>query len=88
MRKVLQMIFCILSALSVVAAFFLGVFLDLPYALIGVIAALFFLGLTLLVKNGNPLRRPSEEPHTDFMNSEEENEKIRKSLAEKENSEK
>ena len=88
MRKILQSIFCILSALSVVAAFFLGVFLDLPYALIGAIAALLFLGLTLLVKNGNPFHRPSEEVHTDFMNSEEENEKIRKSLAEKENSEK
>lgn len=80
MRKILQMIFCVLSAISVVVAFFLGVFLDLPYALIGIAAALFFLVLTLFMKYGNPLRPPKEDPKPDFMNSDEENEVIRKSL--------
>lgn len=76
MRKVFQMIFCVLSALSVLAAFFLGVFWDIPYALIGVGAALFFFVLTLFMKYGNPLSK-DKEPKVDFMNSDEENEKIR-----------
>ena len=83
MRKILQMIFCILSAISVVAAFFLGVFFGFGFALIGAAAALVFLLLTLWAKYGNPFRRPKEEPHTDFMNSEEENEMIRKQVSEK-----
>ena len=77
MRKIFQIVFCILAALSVVAAFLMGAFWDFPYVLIGVAAALFFLILTLLMKYGNPFRRERKEPHADFMNSEEENARIR-----------
>lgn len=77
MKQVFQIVFCICSALCVIAAFFLGVFLGFLYALIGAAAALFFLCLTLLMKNGNPFRREKEEPKTDFMLSDEENDRIR-----------
>ena len=77
MKQVFQVIFCICSVLGVLAAFFLGVFLGFLYALIGVCAALFFLCLTLLMKNGNPFRRETEAPKTDFMLTDEENEQIR-----------
>ena len=87
MRKIFQMIFCILSAISVVATVFLGIFGDIPYVLIGIASALFFLVLTLFTKYGNPLRRPKEGPKTDFMNSDEENEQIKKSLEQEQNSE-
>lgn len=76
MKQFFQSLFCILSALCVVAAVFLGVFLDLFYALIGAGGAIAFLLLTLLVKHGNPFRREKEEPHPDFMNSDEENARI------------
>lgn len=79
-RTILQMTFSILSALSVVLAVFLGIFLGFLYALIGVAAVLFFLVLTLFMKNGNPLRREKQDPQVDFMNSEEENEAIRQTL--------
>lgn len=75
MRKVFQIIFCILSAISVVAAFLLGVYLDFPYAFIGVAAALVFLGLTLLCKYGIPFLH--QEPKIDFLNSDETNREIR-----------
>lgn len=76
MRKVFQIIFCILSALSVLAAFFMGVFMGFLAALIGAAAALFFFVLTLFCKYGNPFSK-RKEPKVDFMNSDEENEKIR-----------
>lgn len=79
MRAFFQTIFSILSALSVVAAFFMGVFWDMPFLFIGVAAALFFLVLTMFVKYGNPFRK-DEDPHPDFMNSDEENARIHDSL--------
>ncbi len=77
MRQIFQVVFCICSVLCAAAAFFLGVFLGFFYALIGAGAALIFLLLTLLMKHGNPFRREEEEPHPDFMNTDEENERIR-----------
>ncbi len=79
MKVIFQTIFSILSALSVVAAFLMGVFWDFPYMFIGVAAALFFLVLTMFVKYGNPFRK-DEEPHPDFMNSDAENARIHESL--------
>ena len=78
MRNIFQIVFCILSVLSVASVFFLGAFLGWLYALIGVAAAILFACLMLLMKNGNPFRRPPEEPHADFMNSDEENERLNK----------
>lgn len=78
MRKVLQIVFCLLAVLSVASVFFLGVYLGWLYALIGVACALLFACLMLLMKGGNPFRRPPEEPHPDFMNTDEENEELRK----------
>ena len=72
MRKILQIVFCILAVLSVASIFFLGAFLGLVYALIGVAAAILFVCLMLVCKNS----RSSEEPHADFMNTDEENDHL------------
>ena len=79
-RTVLQIIFCILASLAVVAASVLGILYGFFYFLVGAALALVFVMLMLLMKYGNPLRREKEEPHTDFMNSDKENEEIRKAL--------
>ena len=79
-RTVFQIIFSILAAISFLAAGILGFLKGLVYFFGGVAVTLVFVGLMLFMKYGNPLRREKEEPHTDFMNSEEENEAIRKSL--------
>ena len=79
MRQIFQTVFCILAVLCVAAVPFLGVFLGWLYALVGVGGAILFACLTLWCKNGNPFRRPPEEPHADYMNSDEENEKLNRS---------
>ncbi len=76
MRQIFQTIFCVLSVASVISVFFLGVYLGWLYALIGVGAAILFACLMLWCKNGNPFRRPPEEPHADYMNTDEENERL------------
>lgn len=81
MRKILRIVFCILSVFFVLFAFFLGVWKGFVYALIGAAGALLFFVLMLFAKEGNFLKNP-QEPHTDFMNSDEENEAILKSLQE------
>lgn len=78
MRQIFQVIFCVLAVASVAAIFFLGAFLGWLYAFIGVGAAILFACLMLWCKNGNPFSRPPQEPHTDYMNTDEENEEIRK----------
>ena len=82
MFRALRTVFCILACLCVAAAALVGTFFGLLYALIAVAAALVFGILMLVFKDGNPFRKEQELPKTDFMNSEEENEKIRKSLEE------
>lgn len=76
MKKAFQIVFCSLSALSALAAFALGVMFGFLYALIGIAATALFLALTLLCKYGLPFLK-KEPPRVDFMNSDEENEKIR-----------
>lgn len=70
MRTILQIIFCLLAVACVIAAVFLGVFLDLFYCLIAALGAAVFAALMLLMKNGNPFRKP-EPPKNDFMNTNE-----------------
>lgn len=77
MKTVFQVIFCVLSCLSIVAAVFLGIFLGLLWCLVGIAAAAVFASLMLLMKHGSPFRAHTE-PRPDFMNTEEQNEKIRR----------
>ena len=87
-RTVFQIIFCVLAAMSVVAASVLGVLYGFLYFLGGAVLALIFAVLMFLMKNGP---RKKEEPQPDFMFSDEENEAIRKALEDaqqKENSDK
>lgn len=83
MFRVLRIVFCILACLSVAAIIPVGVIWDFSFSLIPVGCALLFALLMFWVKDGNPFDKPKEEPHTDFMNSEEENEKIRKEMQKK-----
>ncbi len=76
MRNLLQIIFCILSVLCVAATLLVGVLVSWLYALIAAAAAILFACLMLWCKNGNPFRRPPEEPHADYMNTDEENERL------------
>ncbi len=70
MRTTFQIIFCLLAVACVIAAVFLGVFLGLLYCLIAVLGAAVFTILMLLMKNGNPFRKP-DPPKNDFMNANE-----------------
>ena len=76
MKKILQITFCILACLSVAASVLLGVFLGFAYCVIALAVAVLFAALMLFVKNGS--LKPKEEPRVDFMNSEEENERLRR----------
>ena len=76
MRQIFQTIFCVLAVISVASVVLLGVLVGWLYALIGVGAALLFACLMLWCKNGNPFRKPPEEPHADYMNTDEENERL------------
>ena len=75
MKKILQIVFCLISGLFVVLATVLGIFFGLTAVLCCAGGALIFLALTFLMKYGNPFRK--EDPKPDFMNSDEENERIR-----------
>ncbi len=71
--KTLRITFCILACISVAAVVPVGIFFDW-YCLIPVVAAAAFAALTVGAKNG--FKRPKPVPKPDFMNSDEENEKI------------
>ena len=72
---VLRMIFCILACLCAAVAVPIGIFFEW-WCLIPIVAAFAFGLAMIMVKNASA---PSEEKtHTDFMNTDEENEKIRK----------
>ena len=73
--KILRITFCILSCICVAAVVPIGIFFEW-YCLIPAAAAFAFAVLTVAAKNG--FRREKPAPKTDFMNSEEENEQIRK----------
>ena len=68
-RLVLQIVFCVLSVLSVASVFFLGAFLGWVYALIGVALAVIFGLLMLRMKGGG-----EQTQGPDFSYGEEENE--------------
>ncbi len=72
--KTLRIVFCILSCICVLAAVPIGILCDVVYLLLDLFAGLAFGGAMLLCKKrAEPVRRT-----TDYMNSEEENEAIRR----------
>lgn len=81
MFEKLRVVFCILSVLCVAACVPIGIFFEW-FCLIPIGGAVLFGFLMLAAKNG--FRRPKPEPKTDFMNTEEENEKIRQNAQPKE----
>ena len=78
MRQIFQTVFCVLSVLSVAAVLLVGILAGWLYALIAVAAAILFACLMFWCKNGNPFRKPPEEPHADYMNTDEENDRLNK----------
>lgn len=78
MRKILQIVFCVLACASAAACIFIFIYFEY-WGFICLGGTALFAALMLLAKNGLPRNR--KEPKTDFMNTEEENEKIREELA-------
>lgn len=74
------MIFCILACVCVAAVVPVGIFFEW-YCIIPLGGAVLFGVLTVAAKNN--FRREKPAPKTDFMNSEEENERIRNGESEK-----
>ena len=72
--KTLRIVFCILSCICVLGAVPIGILCDVIYLLLDLFAGLAFGGAMLLCKKrAEPVQRT-----TDYMNSEEENEAIRR----------
>lgn len=71
--KTLRITFCILACICVAAVVPIGIFFEW-YCLIPLVAAAVFAALTVGAKNG--FKRPKPEPKPDFMNSDEENDKL------------
>lgn len=71
---VLRVTFCILACICAAAAVPIGIFFEW-WCLVPIVAAFLFALLMFAAKNGFTRFKP--EPRTDFMNSDEENEKIR-----------
>ena len=71
---VLRIIFCILACLCAAVAVPIGIFFEW-WCLIPIVAAFAFGLAMIMVKNATSA--PEEKTHTDFMNTDEENEKIR-----------
>ena len=72
--KIMRIVFCILFSLCVLAAIPIGIFCDIIYLVVDLFAALAFGGAMLLCKKrSEPVQRT-----TDYMNSDEENEAIRR----------
>lgn len=72
---ILRVTFCILACICAATAVPVGIFFEW-WCLVPVVAALLFTLLMFAAKNG--FSRPKREIKTDFMNSDEENETIRK----------
>ena len=71
----LRIVFCILSCACVAAAVPIGIFFEW-WCLVPIAAAGIFALLMIAAKNG--FSRPKKEVKTDFMNTDEENERIRR----------
>lgn len=82
MFSVLKVICCVIAALCVAAVIPLGAIFGWIACVSALAGAIVFGTLTVWLKDGNPFRK-KEERKPDFMNSEEENEKIRQDLSEK-----
>ncbi|MDE6411542.1 MAG: hypothetical protein K2L02_03280 [Clostridia bacterium] len=79
---VLRITFCVLACICTAAAVPIGIFFEW-WCLVPVAAACIFALLMIAAKNN--FTRPKKEARTDFMNSDEENEKIRNSNDDKKN---
>lgn len=71
----LRIVFCILACACVAAAVPIGIFYEW-WCLVPIAAAGIFALLMIAAKNG--FSRPKKEVKTDFMNTDEENERIRR----------
>ena len=71
---VLRIVFCILACVCAAAAVPIGIFFEW-WCLIPIVGALAF-GLFMIMAKNSSSRSESKD-HTDFMNTDEENEKIR-----------
>ena len=70
--KILRIVFCILAALSCAAVVPIAIFFEW-YCLFCVLAAVVFAGLMFFMRR---LMQPKPLPKPDFMNSDEENDRI------------
>ena len=71
---VLRVTFCILACICTAAAIPIGIFFEW-WCFVPIIGALAFTALMLFVRNS--VAKKEEKPRTDFMNTDEENERIR-----------
>lgn len=71
----LRVTFCILACICTATAVPIGIFFEW-WCLVPVAAAFLFAALMMMAKNG--FIRSKKEVRTDFMNTDEENEKIRR----------
>ena len=83
MRTILQVVFCILSVLSVIAAMVFGIWKGFAYALSFALLTVIFALLMLLAKFVG--KDPKEET-PDFLNTPEENERLPEQKSEQESS--
>ncbi len=84
MFSILRTVFCILSVLCVAAIFPMGIFLGWAYCIALAAAAVIFGFLMVFFKNGAHVKE-TPAPTTDFMNSDEENERILRERKEEQN---
>lgn len=78
--KTLKIIFCILSCLCVAASVFVGIYCGWEWFFLVIAGAAVFAGGMFWAKKKSD---PPPKPTADFMNSDEENEKIKKENEEK-----
>ena len=71
---VLRIVFCVLAGLCVAATVPVGIFFEW-WCIVPAVAAFAFALFMVMIKNASS--RPAEKNHTDFMNTDEENEHIR-----------
>ncbi len=77
MFRVLSIVFCVIACILIATAVVVGALVGIWWGVGEVVAAAFCVLLMLVFKNGNPFKRKKERK-TDFMNTDEENEEIRK----------
>ena len=71
---VLRIVFCVLAGICVAATVPVGIFFEW-WCIVPAVAAFAFALFMIMIKNSTS--KPEDKDRTDFMNSDEENEKIR-----------